>query len=311
MEAWRGLLAQCGRKPGRKSVHNLRVTTLRLQAEVEYWASRQEHDADGAGAVRRWRKQGKKLRRALGPVRQADVYLAKLARVRGWAGEAADGHAACPRECVSAIGELEWSFERKRQQAAKALTEEIGRRRKRLKRLSRKVEAALGKAAPEASVAAPREEIRERITEAGSDFEKLDAGNLHEFRKRIKKVRYLAEVFARSDAEAGQQAGALKRMAGAVGEWHDWQALAEEAANAGGGGAMTAAADFLAAQANRSLEQALLLCGRSMARLLKDEADGQGAQPAQGAAKNNGRKPPASVRTDADGAGTGKPVRAA
>ncbi|MGB7549792.1 MAG: hypothetical protein WBM14_18800, partial [Terracidiphilus sp.] len=36
VEAWRQLLAECGRKPGRKRVHELRVATLRLQAEVEH-----------------------------------------------------------------------------------------------------------------------------------------------------------------------------------------------------------------------------------------------------------------------------------
>ncbi len=309
MQAWRGLVLQCGRKPGRKCVHSLRVATLRLQAEVEYWLKSQPDDAPAADAVRRWRRQGRKLRRALGPVRQADVYLAKLARVRGWAGEPANGHPACPKACVSAIRELERAFERKRQEAAGKLTAEIGRRRKRLNRLSRKVEAALGSVAPAAQTGASHK-ILEQIAEAGSEFRTLDAANLHNFRKRIKQVRYLAEVFARADAEAAHQAAALKRMTGAVGEWHDWQALAAEGAQMDGGGAMAAAAEFLAAQAARSLEQALLLCRRSMARLAKMQTSSPDAALAAAHAPSSGRKPPASAPADSPRAQANRLVRA-
>ena len=59
----------------------------------------------------------------------------------------------------------------------------------------------------------------------------LDAENLHDFRKVTKKARYVAE----SAAEKGPYssvAKALKRIQDAIGEWHDWQCLLEEAGTA-------------------------------------------------------------------------------
>ena len=48
IRVWRELLALCGRKPGRKIVHNLRVTTLRLQAALEFSLSPVDADSSSA-----------------------------------------------------------------------------------------------------------------------------------------------------------------------------------------------------------------------------------------------------------------------
>ena len=266
------MLARCGRKPGRKCVHALRVATLRLQAELEFGLDKQPA-AQGLNAARRLRRQGKKLRRALGPVRQADVYLGKLKRVRGWAGTEANGHPACPAECTNAIDRLARSFGSRRDDAAKTLVAEIKRRHKRLGKLSRKAEPAFDAFALAAESGAS-DKIVERIRAAASEFPELDAGNLHEFRKRIKKIRYLADIFGRTDEGAARQADTLRRMTGAVGEWHDWQALAAEARKAAGErGAMKMLADCLEAQAGRAFEHALQLCRRSMRQLLREKTE--------------------------------------
>jgi CHAD domain-containing protein len=310
MQSWRELLGRCGRKPGRKSVHELRVATLRMQAELEYRLSELPADATGRKVVRRLRRQGKKLRRALGPVRQADVFLNKLSRVRSWAGTESNGHAACPKECLDGITELERGITRKRGAAAKELTSEIKRRRKKLSRLSKKTEAA-GAIVPSAGSGGSREILRQ-IEAAAAEFPGLDGGNLHEFRKHIKKIRYLAEIFARSDPAAARQAAALKRITGSVGEWHDWQALAEEAMQAGCEGAMKVLAEFLQAQAVRSLEQSLLLCRRAMKRLLKDGPDGYEpfAEDANALSDLPERKPVASVSIEAPRAESEPLIRA-
>src|SRR5690348_12949868 len=107
MESWRKLLKGCGRKPSRKSIHTLRVVTLRLQAAVEYWHNWQEPDAPLSDAVQRWSRQGKKLRCALGRVRQEDVSLDKLARVRSWSVADSGGHPALPKEYLSAMEQIE------------------------------------------------------------------------------------------------------------------------------------------------------------------------------------------------------------
>jgi CHAD domain-containing protein len=59
----------------------------------------------------------------------------------------------------------------------------------------------------------------------------LDAENLHDFRKMTKKARYVAES-ATEKGPYSSVAKALKRVQDAIGEWHDWQCLLEEAGTA-------------------------------------------------------------------------------
>jgi CHAD domain-containing protein len=274
MEAWRQMLAQCARKPVRKSVHGLRVATLRLQSAVEFWLGEQHADEPGSRAARRWKRRAKKLRRALGPVRQEDVSLAKLKSLRAWTDPVDDGHPVFPRESLGTLDEMERSAKRRRAMAARKLAAEIERRGKRLIRLSQKVESAMGSFALPAK-SGTTDRITVWIAALAADFPVLNADNLHDFRKRIKKIRYLAEIFASSDAEVARQAASLKRMMGALGEWHDWQVLAQQASDS----ARSDAATYLHDQANRSLAQALKLCRHSIAQLL-NEGSMQQAPPA-------------------------------
>jgi CHAD domain-containing protein len=268
MQQWRHTLATCSRKPGRKCVHELRVATLRIQAAVEYWLSEQEPAAAVSEAALRWLREGKKLRRALGPVRQADVSLAKLERVREWAEAAADGHLIFPGEGLSAIAKIVRVVKRERDAAARKLAAEVERRRKRLNRASKKLETVLAAFIPAAQPSAA-DKVPTRIAAVATEYPTLDSENLHEFRKQIKNIRYFAEVFAPRSVAAAQWSATLKRMTGAVGEWHDWQILTREASRANRGDVASAiAAEFLQAQAGRSLNHALELCRRSMARLL-------------------------------------------
>ncbi|MGH9588820.1 MAG: CHAD domain-containing protein [Terracidiphilus sp.] len=294
IRAWSELLARCARKPGQKSVHRLRVATLRLQAALEFSLSCMNAGSSSAKPAERWLRQGKKLRRALGPVRQADVSLGKLASIKGCAEHAPTAPAVFPKEYSGAIEKLERTITRRRGAAAKKLVVEIEQRRKRLTRLSRKLETdpACFLATAQTGVA---DTIQSQMIAAAAGFSTLTIENLHEFRKRIKKIRYLAEVFAPLDPAAARQASMLKRMTAAAGEWHDWQALAEEAARADrkNTGA-EAAAEFARAQARRSFEHARTLCTRSIARMLK------GAEEDRGRRGTSARKP--------DGQAQRKPV---
>ena len=305
MESWRELLVRCGRKPGRRSVHALRVATLRLQAEVDFRLSGLEPGS--ARALRRWRKHGNKLRRSLAPLRQADVFLVRLARLRSRSA-AANGHLKCPPECLGVLGELERSLKRKRDGSAKRLGDEIEARRRRLERLGWKVERALAVAAPRGEGGSSRA-IAGQIAELLGEFGELNEETLHAFRKRIKKVRYLAEIVARTDPAVARYAAALKRMTAAIGDWHDCQALAAEAAHAHRrDGNPAPLADFLYAQAGQALAKALTVCRRSMAQLLAPAVNGKGPQavPPGGLAERVPRKPAVSVPAEFHGAVTEK-----
>ena len=47
-EEWRKLLSECGEKPTRKRVHSLRVATLPMKAEVDFWLPSQD-SAESSG----------------------------------------------------------------------------------------------------------------------------------------------------------------------------------------------------------------------------------------------------------------------
>lgn len=299
MEAWRELLAQCERRPGRKCVHALRVATLRAQAGVEFClAGRALGDAD-ARAVRRWRKQASKLRRRLAPARQADVFLTMLGQRRQEAAGGKDG-AEGSQGYVDAIAELERAIGRGRQRAAKKVAAEIGERRKRLELLSRRVEDAFAGAAPVAGDG-HLGGIAARMAALAGEFGELNEETLHGFRKRIKKIRYVAEIEGRTDPEAARAAAVLQRMAAAVGEWHDWQGLAAEAARHFGQGQGEGLVRFLEGESERSLERALELCGRALAQLRRSVKGGDPLErdAGNGSSRRVPRKPAGSVQPEA------------
>ena len=105
------------------------------------------------------------------------------------------------------------------------------------------------------------------------EFPELNAESLHAYRKRIKKVRYLAEISAAADPLAGRQATTLKRMQSAAGKWHDWQSLVEEVDRTFRGSAKCdGLANLLEARTQESLKEALGLIRRATAQLLKRDA---------------------------------------
>ena len=305
IRVWRELLAHCGRKPGRKIVHNLRVTTLRLQAALEFSLSPVDADSSSAKSKERWARQAKKLRRALGPVRRSDVSLDQLATIRDWAEHPDSAPAVFPKEYLGVIEKIERTVAHRRKATAKKLTSEIEGRRKRLNRLSRKLETTASGFASTKEIGVAGK-IQSQVAAVAAEFAALDAENLHQFRKRIKKIRYLAEVFASVDPYAARQASMLKHMTSAIGEWHDWQALSEEAARANRReAATTATTELLRAQARRMFERARTLCTDTMASLL----EGAAPRRSPAAAQTPPRKPVASVSPVPDGMDAERSVR--
>jgi CHAD domain-containing protein len=270
LDAWKRQLARCGRKPTRKRVHALRVVTLRILAELEYQIGEQGKNGPGILAATRWIKLGERLRQVLSPVREADVWLDKLAALRQ---SLANTNGYSPRSnkfCIRQIDELEDRLKTKRRQWEKELVTEIASRRDRLEESAQKIQlapVALDLAGGASQGDAGSSEISEQFGDVVAKFASLDENNLHEFRKQIKKVRYMAEIFAAHDPEAGRQAMSIRKMQSAIGEWHDWQALAKREGHAHGRRAeLTELLETLAAE---SLEKALAVCERVTKNLLK------------------------------------------
>jgi CHAD domain-containing protein len=271
LDAWRRLLAQCGKKPSRKRVHGLRVGTLRIQALLEFWQG--THGCDpAADAVKGWSRQAKKLRKALQPVRSAEVYLGQLAGL----GKKLDGAGTGP-DCAREISALERRFVRRRKAAVKEVIEAIGDRGARLERWGKEIGDAVREPVAEDAGAAG---VREQIAGLRDEFPALTADCLHAFRKRVKNLRYLAEFVAERDAHVAQWAKELAKMQGVIGEWRDWQLLAEEAR--GILKKKSVLPDRLAELEAKALRRALRLCRRWQMRLGEhDLAERDGAEEAQ------------------------------
>jgi CHAD domain-containing protein len=225
--AWVELLARCGSKPTRKRVHALRVVTLRLQAELEHGVSELPRASHQAQAMLQFSKQAEKLRQALGPAREIDVWIGKLHGLRTSLSASEDYVPRSMQECLHGIDRLEDRLQRKRRSAGKRLAATIEKKKARFVKAAEKLEAT-----PEdpslTDAAGLAEELVAHFDRVRAEFPVLEEANLHEFRKRIKTVRYLAEMHAGADRECARIATQMKKLQGAIGEWHDWQALAVE-----------------------------------------------------------------------------------
>ena len=260
-------------------MHSLRVATLRLQARVEHWLA----GPGGAGpeerAARRWNRQAEKLRRALSTVRELDVYLGKLKRLRDSV-TGPESQSRLARIRLRQIGDVEASFEQLRKTEADNLAVEIKGRRRRVGRLSKDLEAALADGAP-FSAASESRGWAELIAGLKDEARRLSAENLHDFRKRVKKVRYVVELSAKGDALAGRRVAALRRMQSAAGAWHDWQTLARQAARVlHGSDKKGELSELLQTLTEESLQHALDVCRRTTERLLKAGAGVEAAASA-------------------------------
>jgi CHAD domain-containing protein len=227
LTAWIGLLCRCESKPTRKHVHALRVTTLRLQAQLERDVSELPGASHQAQAMLQFGKQAEKLRQALGPVREFDVWIGKLRGLRASLNKPGEYVPHSMQECLRGIDRLEHRLQRKRRTAEKKLVAAIEKKSDRFIKAAEKLEATPEEAGL-ADAAGIAKELVAHFGRVRAEFPVLDEANLHEFRKRIKSVRYLAEMHAGTDRECARIATQMRKLQSAIGEWHDWQALAYE-----------------------------------------------------------------------------------
>ncbi len=270
IDAWRDLIGQCARKPSRERVHALRSRTLRLRVALGYRLQEQAQDQAGARAFKRWSKEGKKLRRALEPIRDADVYLARLDALRDTLGGAPDGKPKVSPRCLREIDKVESLLKKQRQEGADELAAVIGDRKKRLNRHSKELEAALAPRMTSTIRSAAQAALRV-FAGLATEIRELDSSNLHAYRKRLKRALYLAELSATADPLAGRLAAAFRGIHSAVGEWHDWQSLALEAGRILPERArQDGLVPVLETLAEEALQKALGVCRGSAQRLLKN-----------------------------------------
>ena len=269
LKTWRKLLAQCARKPSRRSVHALRSLTLRLQVGLEYSLRVQSENSAARRAFQHWSKVAKKLRKALAPVRNVDVQLARLDSLRSSKG-ASEGEKHLSPRCIREIDKLENRLRRQRKVRIMKLMAGIDARGKRLNRFSKDLEAALASYMPSKAHSTAPEALR-IFAELAIEFPYLNADNLHDYRKRLKQARYLVEISATADPLAKRLAAAFRRIHYAAGEWHDWHELATKADRIlSGHGEEDGLISVLEALATKALHRALSQCRSTAARYLKN-----------------------------------------
>jgi CHAD domain-containing protein len=233
--------AQCVHDADSGAVHRVRTRSRRLQAMLE--AMMREAPAMVVLQVeqpaRGMLRPLKQIRRAAGPVRDLDVHRKLLEKWLDREEPKADDGNDSPRQDKDAnvlrtqAEKLDSWLKGERKHLAHGMQKEIRKRLQGLPQLRSTLWTAIAQT-PRGMQRAPRGTdavALEDFVRAADAMPLLDAENLHDFRKATKKARYVAESSAQERSYSGV-AKALKRIQDAIGDWHDWLCLAQEAKTA-------------------------------------------------------------------------------
>lgn len=202
--------------PSPKAVHKLRTATRRVEAIA---AALPPHDGRKS---QRLLKSIEPVRKAAGGVRDMDVLTANVRKLARYASG-------------NSLTRLTDLLQNARQQNAAELSRVLSRRRKaarqNLKEYSRLLRSALAPANAAASASGRPSQSHEGIQAVAmnvfrelGEWPPLDASNIHAFRLKVKELRYTLQLDAGSDPAFVAALGDVQRR---VGDWHDWDQLAE------------------------------------------------------------------------------------
>ena len=218
-EAFNAAVTQCVEDAAPEAVHVLRTGSRRLQATLEAML-REDPDVSLQQSAKGWLRQLKQVRRAAGAVRDLDVHRKLLEQ---WI---AHENGVLAKQA----GVLDAWLKGRRKHLASAMQKKIGKRQEELKHRRTAFLAALD-SVPLNRVRVPRSAdavALEQFVRAADAMPSLNAENLHDFRKATKKARYVAESGSTAE-EYSSVAKALKSIQDAIGDWHDWVCLSQEA----------------------------------------------------------------------------------
>jgi CHAD domain-containing protein len=211
-------LAKAGEPLAPERVHLIRTTARRLETLLETLGSGADRKQ------RKLRKRLKRLRREAGGVRDIDVQIVALRKVK--IGREQERKA----QLMQALNEKRSERE---QGLARALADkDVQKVRKGLHRWSAEI-SATAKPEPTAGAAVTHEDdavaaALRMFASLSRHMRTLTPENLHAYRTRCKRIRYVAEM-AGDVPEAKRLVNQLKRMQDAAGDWHDWQTLTQTA----------------------------------------------------------------------------------
>jgi len=217
-------LGRCVEAPDVELIHDVRTGSRRLDAALDALERETCETAATRRSAAKLRKQLKRIRERAGRVRDLDVHRGLLAKMH------AEGDSRAVQEEIAGLDAA--LAERRARRAAK-FQQRAGKWLAKLERRAGNLLGAVREAGDPPVEAEAAELALASFAGLCGEIPVLDVGNLHAFRKGAKHARYLAE--GGEDAWSRRTAKRLKRVQDAIGVWHDWLVLAEEARDAAGG----------------------------------------------------------------------------
>jgi CHAD domain-containing protein len=195
-------------EPPVEMVHKLRTRIRRLEAMLDSFMLEQQPE------MSRLLKAMKPVRRAAGDLRDVDVLVADALTLPN----------AGKNQSVVPLVEYLGSMRVKRTgKLRKTISHQRKRARRHLKQCIRlAVSGSSGKktknmgASPAVAVG-----VATNLSEELRQWPRLNRGNIHEFRKQVKRLRYILQM-AESPAADTTWLNTLGKVKDQIGDWHDW-----------------------------------------------------------------------------------------
>lgn len=200
----RSALKKLDREPTPEDVHKLRTNARKTEAVLHALTDR------GGKGGHRILKELKPMRKAAGQVRDMDVLIAKAAPL------------CIGPDCEDMVRLLEHLAER-RSAGARHLHRQAVKHGPELRRLLKRTKQSLEKrAAPDVHQLFEPPAGPQILAAELEHWPKLHRDNLHDFRIRVKELRYMLQLYKEQDEELLDAYAQVKDTAG---EWHDWLEL--------------------------------------------------------------------------------------
>jgi len=194
-----------------EEVHSLRTLTRRLEATVDALS------LDSKRNERRLMKRLSRVQKKAGKVRDLDVLTSDISALH------VKGETDCLIQLFQYLGARRYKYAA---QLVRSIRQNRGVIRKRLRRTANRIDELLGNndraSSQSEAVAATMASAMELSSELASTTN-LNRGNLHEFRLKVKELRYVLQLS--DNADHVRFIEMLGKVKDAIGEWHDWEEL--------------------------------------------------------------------------------------
>ena len=253
--------------PPIEMVHKLRTQTRRTEAIVSSFMLDQEPE------IRRLLKAMKPVRKAAGEVRDMDVLVADALTLP---------NAAKNESIVRLVEHLGSMRDKSSRKLLGVITVQRKQARRHFKQCVRLVRGGFSDKKLENMQASPAVAVGVATNLATSlrRWPRLNRANIHEFRKQVKKLRYILQMAESQGASPSRGSDtawldSLGKVKDQIGDWHDWcelEAIAHDVLDKKDDGATL---KLIAETVNNRFERAVATANKMRARYLSGDARGR------------------------------------